>query len=79
MRININSMFFCLDELGLGLSPPELNWVYGSYRQLVGLLGWGISQAQGQHKEGTRIYFHVSSGIQTHNPSVAASEDNLLC
>jgi hypothetical protein len=44
-------------------------------RQLVGLLGWGISQMQDANIKNTDI--HTLSGIRTHDPSVRAGEERL--
>jgi len=53
------------------------------FRQLVGLLGWGISWTQGlylhcttQHWK-TWTHIHASSGIQAHDPSVQVAEDSM--
>jgi hypothetical protein len=57
--------------------PSELIWNYGSYKQLIGLLGRGISPiamplpTQNNMKtEETRLDIHTSSEIRTHGPSV---------
>jgi hypothetical protein len=47
-------------------------------RELVGLLGRGISPSQGrylQHKHRINANIHALSGIQTYDPSVRAVED----
>jgi hypothetical protein len=62
--------------------PSELMWNYGSYRQLVGLLGRVISPIARplptQHKmntEETRTDSHATNGIRIHDPSVWRGED----
>jgi hypothetical protein len=66
----------------LACFPSEAVWNYGSYRQLVGLLGRVISPVarllptqDNTNTEETQTDMHTSSGIRTHDPSVRASED----
>jgi hypothetical protein len=57
--------------------PPELICNYGSYKQLVGLLGRVIGPVtrplptqDNTNTEETRTDIHASSRIRTHDPSV---------
>jgi hypothetical protein len=68
---------FLLGPLACFLS--ELIWNYGSYTQLVELLGRVISpvtrplpKQDNTNKEETRTDIHASSEIPTHDPSVQA-------
>jgi hypothetical protein len=61
--------------------PSKLIWSCGSYRQLVGFFGRGISlvarplPTQGNRNTAqTRTDTHASSGIRTHDPSVWAGK-----
>jgi hypothetical protein len=52
-----------------------------SYRQLVGLLGWGASQLQGRYlqratetQKNPHTHIHASNGIRTHDPNVRVGE-----
>jgi hypothetical protein len=63
----------------LACFPSELIRKYGSYRPLVGLLGQVISpvtrllpKQDNTNREKTRTDILASSGIRTHDPSVAS-------
>jgi hypothetical protein len=72
---------FVLDPLVCFLS--ELMWKYGTYRQLVQLLGRVISPVATslntqENTHGRNADIHASSGIRTHDPSIRACQD-ILC
>jgi hypothetical protein len=81
----INSILILLLYFILGpraCFPSELIWIYGSYRQIVGLLGRMMSpvasplSAQDNiNTQTTLADIHTSKGIRTHDPSVWAGED----
>jgi hypothetical protein len=75
--------FYGSTALRLALAAFLVSW---TYTQSVGLLGRGISPSQGrylhteQHKHRINAHntdIHASSGIQTHDSSIRASEDSL--
>jgi hypothetical protein len=62
--------------------PGVLFHFLGSIKHMVGLLGWGISPAQGlylhrttQHRK-TQTNIHDPSRIRTFDPNVRAAEDS---
>jgi hypothetical protein len=57
--------------------PSEVIWIYGSYGQPIGILGWVISSVaeplptqDNTNTEETQTEIHASSVIQTHDSSV---------
>jgi hypothetical protein len=75
-------VFQGLDLLASSISEFYFLKFINLFRQLVVLFGWGIGPPQGLylHKttqnRKTRTYFHASSRIRIHDPSVRAAEES---